>query len=154
MTVAAAANPVQTGQAPTNLYDRMPGYGIIRFRKTPGEIVFECWPRWTSPDAGDEEQYPGWPIGFPISSGYGEPEYGVARIECDQDLSPLIRVRSSSDSGIDSVRRLGPGGGVLELGGIGPWDVEASVDGRNWSAIGSNIKGLKNSVDLPVLRYR
>ena len=154
MTVAAVANPVKTGQSPSNLYDRMPGYGIIRFLRPSREVVFECWPRWTDPDAADDEQYSGWPVRFPINSGYGEPEYGVARIECDQAVSPLVRVRSSSDSSIESVRRLEPGGGVLELGEAGPWDVEASQDGRDWVILGTGLSGLEDSEDLPVLRYR
>ena len=154
MTVAAVSNPVQTGQSPSNLYDRMPGYGIIRFLRPNREVIFECWPRWTDPGAADDEQYSGWPVRFPINSGYGEPKYGVARIECDQAVSPLIRVRSSSDSTIDSVRRLGPGGGVLELGEAGPWDVEASLDGRDWIMLGTGMSGLEDSEDLPVLRYR
>jgi len=61
MTVWAVANPVQSGLEPAALYDRMPGYGIIRFSRQAGTIAFECWPRWVNPLAEDAAQYPGWP---------------------------------------------------------------------------------------------
>lgn len=38
------------------------GYGLIRFRKTSGEVVFECWPRFTDVTQPDAAQFPGWPV--------------------------------------------------------------------------------------------
>jgi hypothetical protein len=38
------------------------GYGLIRFRKASGEVVFECWPRFTDVTAPDAKQFPGWPV--------------------------------------------------------------------------------------------
>lgn len=61
MTVWAVSNPVQTGLKPSALYDRTPGYGIIRFQPATQEIVFECWPRWEDPLCPDAQQYRGWP---------------------------------------------------------------------------------------------
>lgn len=61
MTVWAVSNPVQTGLTPSALYDRTPGYGIIRFRPASEEIVFECWPRWEDPLDPKAQQYSGWP---------------------------------------------------------------------------------------------
>jgi len=62
MTVWAVANPVQSGLEPTALYDRMPGYGIVRFQRQAKTVVLECWPRWVDPTADDASQYPGWPF--------------------------------------------------------------------------------------------
>lgn len=62
LTVWAVANPVQSGLEPASLYDRMPGYGIVRFDRTAATITFECWPRWVDPNAADATQYPGWPF--------------------------------------------------------------------------------------------
>jgi hypothetical protein len=59
ITVIAVANPINTGLEPATLYDRMPGYGVIRFGD---EVVFECWPRWVNPDADDAKQFNGWPV--------------------------------------------------------------------------------------------
>jgi alkaline phosphatase D len=61
MTVWAVSNPVQTGLKPSALYDRTPGYGIIRFRPATEQIVFECWPRWEDPLDPKAQQYSGWP---------------------------------------------------------------------------------------------
>jgi hypothetical protein len=62
VTVEAVANPKQMGVEPTALYDRAPGYGIIRFHRRSREIVSELWPRWVDPSAPGAEQFPGWPI--------------------------------------------------------------------------------------------
>ena len=59
ITVIAVANPINTGLEPASLYDRMPGYGVIRFGK---EVVFECWPRWVDPSSADAQQFFGWPF--------------------------------------------------------------------------------------------
>ncbi|MDP7063057.1 MAG: alkaline phosphatase D family protein [Planctomycetota bacterium] len=61
MTVWAVSNPVQAGFKPTALYDRTPGYGIIRFQPASQSIVFECWPRWEDPLDPKAQQYGGWP---------------------------------------------------------------------------------------------
>lgn len=62
MTVWAVANPVRSGLQPASLYDRMPGYGIVRFDREAATITFECWPRWVDPRTADAAQYPGWPF--------------------------------------------------------------------------------------------
>jgi hypothetical protein len=38
------------------------GYGLIRFRKPSGEVVFECWPRFEDVTKPDAKQFPGWPV--------------------------------------------------------------------------------------------
>jgi len=58
--VWAAANPYKTGRKPAILYDRAPGYGIIRFNRDTREIRLECWPRWEDPATG--KPYADWPI--------------------------------------------------------------------------------------------
>ncbi|MHC4822492.1 MAG: alkaline phosphatase D family protein [Planctomycetota bacterium] len=62
MTVWAVANPVRSGLQPAALYDRMPGYGIVRFDREASTVTFECWPRWEDPRSPDAAQYPGWPF--------------------------------------------------------------------------------------------
>jgi phosphodiesterase/alkaline phosphatase D-like protein len=62
MTVLAAANPTRSGHEPAALYDRAPGYGVIRFDTENGWVRFECWPRWIDPREAEARQYPGWPI--------------------------------------------------------------------------------------------
>ena len=64
MTVHAVANPVRSGVEPSALYDRVPGYGIVRFDKLTRDIVFEAWPRWVDPADPDAQQFVGWPVTF------------------------------------------------------------------------------------------
>jgi hypothetical protein len=59
VTVHAVANPgVDTGLEPSDLYDKMPGYGIVRMNVKEHTIRFECWPRHEGPGG---TQYAGWP---------------------------------------------------------------------------------------------
>jgi len=71
MTVHAVANPVRSGAQPSALYDRVPGYGIIRFDKPSRDIVFESWPRWVDPSEPGAQQYFGWPVTFNQLDNYG-----------------------------------------------------------------------------------
>jgi hypothetical protein len=38
------------------------GYGLIRFKKSSGEVTFECWPRFADVSKPAAEQFPGWPV--------------------------------------------------------------------------------------------
>ena len=38
------------------------GYGFIRFKKSTGEVTFECWPRFADVSKPDAKQYSGWPV--------------------------------------------------------------------------------------------
>jgi hypothetical protein len=38
------------------------GYGLIRFRKSTGEVTFECWPRFADVTQPEAKQFPGWPV--------------------------------------------------------------------------------------------
>ncbi|MEE2718451.1 MAG: alkaline phosphatase D family protein [Planctomycetota bacterium] len=72
VTVAAIANPARSGRSPANLHDRMPGYGIVRMDLASGDVVFECWPRWSDPSKPGAEQYPGWPVEFNLTENAPE----------------------------------------------------------------------------------
>jgi len=56
---------------PQTLYQRAPGYGIVRFNRITREIVTENWPRWVDPAAADSHQYEGWPVTVQQEDGYG-----------------------------------------------------------------------------------
>ncbi len=87
MTVHAVANPVRSGVEPSALYDRVPGYGIIRFDRATRDIVFEAWPRWVEPSDPGAEQFAGWPVAFNQLDNYGG-EIGYL---------PTLEVRGVSD---------------------------------------------------------
>ncbi len=63
ITMLAYANP-----GDRNVREqRGDGYGIVRFAKESGRIVFECWPRFADVHAGDKAQYPGWPLTYNVA---------------------------------------------------------------------------------------
>lgn len=66
LTVWAVANPVRSGREPAALYDRTPGYGIVRLDPVARTATLECWPRWVDPQAPDAQQYEGWPRTIPL----------------------------------------------------------------------------------------
>ena len=76
MTVKAVGNPVLSGRTPTELYDRVPGYGIIRFNRNTRQITAEAWPRWVDPAADGAFQYPGWPVTIDQDDNYGRDAEG------------------------------------------------------------------------------
>lgn len=88
MTVYAVANPHITGHEPAALYDRVPGYGIVRFERASRKITIEVWPRWEDPSRPDAEQYPGWPIVIHQNDNYARQPVGYL---------PEIRVHGMTD---------------------------------------------------------
>ncbi len=76
ITVHAASNPYTSNQSPSLLHDRAPGYGIVRLNKRTQRIIFECWPRYSDPEAFDAAQYPGWPVDFQMEDNYARKAAG------------------------------------------------------------------------------
>lgn len=72
ITMLAYANP---GDRSVRA-QRGDGYGIVRFSKFSGRIVFECWPRFADVHAGDAEQYPGWPLTYHVAVNDGRHPVG------------------------------------------------------------------------------
>jgi alkaline phosphatase D len=70
ITVWAVSNPYLSGKEPSLLYDRAPGYGIIRLNKKTQQITMECWPRYADPESSDAKQFPGWPITIQMEDNY------------------------------------------------------------------------------------
>jgi hypothetical protein len=108
MTVRAVANPVKSGRQPEALYDRSPGYGIIRFHKESRDIESEAWPRWADPvlDPG-ARMYTGWPVTVSIANNYGrKPAAYLATLVIDGLVDPVIQLRRQSDDEIIYTRRI------------------------------------------------
>ena len=121
VSVEAVANPARSGREPTNLHDRMPGYGIIRMDLDDGDVVFECWPRWEDPARDGAEQYPGWPVEFALAENMGTPTGYLV------DVPPQaahVRVFDMTTGDIAFVRALWSSESRLPVYGEGPYDVE------------------------------
>ncbi|MDG2422842.1 MAG: alkaline phosphatase D family protein [Phycisphaerales bacterium] len=157
MTVRAVANPVQNGHEPTNLYERMPGWGLVRFQRPERRIVMECWPRWTLPGAPDSEQYPGWPVVFDVVENYGKGGLPLVDVSCGADIEPLIRLKQQETGEVVQARRLPAGGGRVFVSSPGQgdersWNLEASLDGQEWTLLRTEL-GVSQKGTVPTLHY-
>jgi len=74
MNVLAVANPYESGKKPSELMDKAPGYGIVKFFKQTQEIMVECWPRWADPLK--DNQFDGWPVVLNMEDNYGTTPQG------------------------------------------------------------------------------
>jgi hypothetical protein len=99
MTVLAVSNPYISGKEPALLYDRAPGYGIVKLDKKNQLITIECWPRYSDPGSFEAEQYPGWPVTISMEDNYSRkaqawlPYFTVTGL----DRSPVIQVTDEQD---------------------------------------------------------
>ena len=92
MTVLAVSNPARWEREPTALHDRVPGYGIARFRRSTREVSLEAWPRWADPAAGGGP-YPGWPVQFRQEQGYGRQAWGFPpTLVVEGTIDPVVQV--------------------------------------------------------------
>ncbi|MAB87928.1 MAG: hypothetical protein CMJ90_00520 [Planctomycetes bacterium] len=92
VTVWAATNPgPKTGHQPAELHDKMPGYGIVRLKKSARTITMECWPRHAVP--GTDRQYPGWPKTIKQADNYGRVAAGwLPEVVVTGGESPVVQV--------------------------------------------------------------
>ncbi|MDG2199764.1 MAG: serine hydrolase [Phycisphaerales bacterium] len=103
VSVAAVANPARSGRAPSNLHDRMPGYGIVRMQLGTGDVVLECWPRWSNPAMPEAEQYPGWPVRFNLLENAEEPTGMITGVPSG---ATHVRVIDPDSGDVHSMRAL------------------------------------------------
>lgn len=72
---------------------RADGYGLVRFNKVDRTTTFECWPRFADVSDGDEAQFPGWPITFPMEANDGRSVVGhLPLMEFKGVERPVIQV--------------------------------------------------------------
>jgi hypothetical protein len=90
MTIHAVANPHQATVAPRALYERAPGFGIVRFDKKARTIRLENYRREKA------EMYPGWPITIrQTDNGLNGAKYQLA---LRRKVSGLIAVTKAGES--------------------------------------------------------
>lgn len=123
LTMIAAANPVKSGVEPAGLYDRAPGYGIVRLDRATREITYECWPRWVDPTEEGAACYEGWPVTMRVGDGCGSRwAFAVPGIATPGVERYTVTVRRSGAADIlYSVRVYD--GFVARVPDEGPWDV-------------------------------
>ncbi len=101
ITVKAVANPTETGRKPTELHDKAPGYGIIKFNKRNRTITVECWPRQVDPTVpkNAKMQYPGWPRTISQTDNYArKPAAYLPEIHTSGTSEPVVKVINEKSS--------------------------------------------------------
>jgi hypothetical protein len=94
ITVWAHTNPRKMGKEPAWLHDKMPGYGIVRFRKKTRKITIECWPIFADPrEPKTGGQYEGWPKTIDQLDCYGRKAVAwLPTIKVSGMTDPVVQV--------------------------------------------------------------
>lgn len=144
LTMHAYANPVLDNIKEMRERQRDPaagladGYGLVRFDKKAGRIVFEGWPRTADLSKGDAAQFPGWPVTIRVEDNDGRVPSGfLPPLEFEGMERPVVQVVRESDGEVLYARRLrGPSFRPPVYGG-GTFTVRAGRDRPDgWSASG------------------
>lgn len=155
MTVYAVSNPFLTGLEPANLYDRVPGYGIVRLSPTERTITFECWPRWVEPSQRDAAQYPGWPRTIHQRDNHHQRSITgwLPRIEVPGAASFVMSVINEAADEIEYTLRVDGSRYTPPVYGDGPYTIRV---GDNSSEPLASWSGLTPAAEAPraVLRVR
>jgi len=97
MTVHAVSNPHETGVEPTALFDRAPGYGIVRFDRARRRITMANWPRWVDATRSGAEPYPGWPITIEqTDNGLPDTGWALPEVSAPGLTDPIVEVVEES----------------------------------------------------------
>jgi hypothetical protein len=102
VTVYGVTNPtaftkVSTNHEPSDLHDKMPGYGIVKMNKKDRTITMECWPRYANPSNG-QKQYEGWPKTISQFDNYGRAAFGyLPAIKVSGCEDPVIEIRDEQN---------------------------------------------------------
>jgi len=96
VSVWAITNPGPVGVEPASLYDKKPGYGIVRCNKAQQSYTIECWPRFADPRDPKAVQYEGWPKTVPLESNYGrKPAAHLPELVVEGLADPVVTVRQA-----------------------------------------------------------
>lgn len=105
VTIHAVSNPQANGIEPTALYQRAPGYGIIKFKRSERTIEFANWPRWVDASETGAEPYPGWPIRIDQMASGLPSEYSLEPISAPGTEDPVVQVvDEASDEVVYTIR--------------------------------------------------
>ncbi len=151
VTVYAVTNPASltkksTGMEPLVLHDRMPGYGIVKMKKSDRTIQIECWPRYALP--GKDQQYEGWPKTISQFDNYGREAVAyLPEIIVNGVVDPVLQVINEKTNKVEyTVRMLGQRhkAKVFE---IGSYTIEISEPETSKKKIIRNLKAERINED-------
>ena len=141
ITVLAVANPVNKGNWPERLMERVPGYGIIKFNKADRTITLTNWPRWVDPSRKDAKPWDGWPVTLNQMDNYlSEGPYQLPAMELEENAVVQV-LPQGSDVPVYTLRIKGteftppifePGAYTVRIG-----------DGEKWTETQESIEAVR-----------
>ncbi len=142
ITMIAYANPKFDTIAAMRKSQRDPtallgdGYGLIRFNKPTRRTTFECWPRYADSSQGDQAQYPGWPVTFPIDENDGRTVAGyLPELVFDNAVDPVVQVTDEATGEVLYTIRIQGDRFRPPVYGPGKYSVQAGPDKPDgWAA--------------------
>ena len=103
ISMLAYANPADISDE----RQRADGYGICRFNKRTREITFECWPRFALDADDSRQQFPGWPVRFPVDANDGRKPIGyLPEVSLDGLTNPVVQVIEQATGEVVSTIRV------------------------------------------------
>lgn len=136
ITVHAVSNPVESGCEPRALYDRVPGYGIVRFNRKARDICVEVWPRWVDPSQPGAKCYYGWPVTVSQCDNYGRKAAAfLPEIEVTGRADPVVQVLDEANGEIVYTVRIN--GSTFKPKVFKPGVYTLKVDGKVFKGVKS-----------------
>lgn len=109
ISVRAVANPYDIDREPAKVFDKAPGFSIIKFDIPEREMTLAAWPRWAAPKDGP---YEGWPITINQQENYGRARAGTLKT-LEVDGKTTVALFRESDGRL--VYNLKPKAGPFEV---------------------------------------
>lgn len=125
LTMLAYANPGDVRDE----RQRGDGYGLAVFRRSAGQVRFECWPRFSDVTQGDSQQFPGWPVTVRMEDNDGRAVQGhLPELRLRNVDSAVVQVIDESTGEVlYTQRRAGPSF-RLPVYGAGPYRLRVGRD--------------------------
>lgn len=135
ITMIAYANPEFDKIAVMRKNQRDPnamlgdGYGLVRFDKQARQTTFECWPRYADVSQGDQAQYPGWPVTFPVEENDGRAIAGqLPELVFENATDPVVQVIEEASGEVLYTLRISGDRFRPHVYGPGKYTVKAGPD--------------------------
>jgi hypothetical protein len=144
ITVKAVANPVDTGKKPAMLYNRSPGFGIVRMDRKTRNITMECYPRYPDTMPTFNGQFYGWPVKINILDNYGRPfAFALPTVKVQGIENPVVRVLDESNGKMVYCLRVYGRAFALKVFKAGKYTVEISDPDAGRKKVLKNLEATK-----------
>jgi hypothetical protein len=123
VTMKAYANP-------TSANHNAAGYGIVRLRKSTGQIVMECWPRHVDVSQSNARQHAGWPVTIERYDNYGREAIAwLPTLRVAGAVNPIVQVIDEQDGEIVYTLRIQGNQWIPKVFRAGSYTIKLTAQG-------------------------